>query len=473
MNGRQQPSILPWRIGLITVVFASYKAVFGRHQSFLQPDIACMLFMWGGYHLSPIIALVSGKNWRAFMLSPEHIEHGLWMSLTSTYMFTFGYRCLMTGQEKQLYATQSWSERATAILRKGSRIRKWYLWIFSGFVAVIFVVISGGIDQVWEASYMRGEGNWVEHTFEVRVYRFLAVILPLASLALIALATILSTTSEKSLSKTAAIAVSFLAVSLNPLHGFSRSAGIAFLCFAIIRFVLLGKRDWRIFIASFAIAFWLSYVGYQFRSEYRPGIGSFVEAAGRSLTELPEFESSKPTNDEWIVPEDNFMSAVEPYTAVVSYVEYQEIAPFSDILEFIFNLHPFPSGFIPLADRGVDLTGLFGMRTGWIDDPDARRSLLFLWAGDTDILFWAGDFVLLYARACRRFGPSVETVLLLLLFLGWPLAGHSAFRAQWRVINLVLITLVFLYILKRRGYFAEANSGPRGGAVMTMRPNRV
>lgn len=440
-------------IGLLTTAYSGVRAVLGRNQSFLQPDIACVLFMWCGYHLSPIISLFSGKNWRAFMLVPDYIESALWMSLFCSWAFVLGYRVLSMRENSGRPTLQTWAQRSAAILQQSYHVKKAWLWLYATVVTIIFITYVGGFNDIWDASYTRGEGNWLEHTSEVRFIRFLGVILPLSTFGLLAITVVMSVSGERSWTKNLTIWFALFAASINAIHSFSRGAGVAFFGLAIIRYVLIGRRDWKIFFASIAVGFWLSYVGYVYRGEYRPGVGNYIEASIRSLTESPEMRKAK-TREEFIATEDNFLSAIEAYTAVVSYVDGENLEPLSDFLQFVYNLHPFPSGLLGLAQRGVDLTsvmrtyGNVGLTTPTMGDLYVTFSYL-----TPVVYFGLGILYRLMISQGRLYGPTIETVLLLLLFIGWPISLHSSFRALWRIVNVVIAILFGLYLLRRRGYF--------------------
>ncbi len=458
-------------LGFLMVSVAAMKAVLGRGQSFLQPDIACVLFMWSGYHLSPLIAIATASHWRAFMLSTSHIEESLWMSLAAMICFLFGFRILKTRDDQARFALQSWSDRSIAILNQGNHISKLHIWLLATLVFTCFVITAGGFSELWNASYDRGAGNWLERTLEVRLIRLIAVLLPVMSMALIAVAAISSVSSERSFSKNFTIISALFIASINSLHSFSRGAGVAFLSVAVIRFVLLGRRDWKVFLLASFAALWVGYVGYEYRSEYNPGIGNYLEAAARSFMEVPEFDFSSSQNEELLKPEDNLLSATEAYTAVSSYLEQERISPFEDILEFVFNLHPFPSGLVGLADRGVELTEVFHTR-GNVGLTTPTLADLYVTFGPTTPLFYFALGLLYHFMLIqiRNYGPMVEPVLLLLLFVAWPISLHSSFRAQWRIINLVIILLVILYLLKRRGYFQIKQMQPVRTMMLPSRP---
>ncbi len=445
-------------IGLVLVAYASYQSIFGRSQNFLRPDFSCIIFMWFGYHLSPILALLRGSDWRSFMLSPSHIEHGLWMSLASTVAFIAGYRLLSSREERQTQAVLSWAERTEAIMHQANQLKKSHLFAIAALIIAIFIFTVGGFEEVFYASYTRGMQQWLEHTFEVRVLRFLAVILPLLSLGILALTATFSVSSERSIQKFALIPFCLIAASLFSMHSFSRSGGMAFVGFGIIRVILLGKKDWKIFCFSILTGLWISYVGYAYRNDYHPGLGNFGEAAFRSFVEVPDFSGQKSAageEDELFSPESNFLSATESYTAVVSIIEREGIEPFSDIVEFIINLHPFPSG-IYYAQRGIDLTTIFRTR-GSVGLTNPTLGDLFTTFGllTPVFYFYLGLLYFTLHRHAKRFGPAIETMLMLILLIGWPLSCHSAFRSLWRIINSVIFAILILKVMQRRGYFTK------------------
>jgi hypothetical protein len=443
--------MLALTLGILCFAFAIGSAIRGRSRvSGLEPWVACTIFIWLGYHLSPIIALISGREWQNFMLSTQYIEHSLWMSLACIIAFFVGSIVVSPEDARNSWALQSWKDRSFAIYQHSKMFKEWHVWFVAVVVFLISIFTLGGWDELWVSSHTRGYGQWDAHTFDVKVKRFFGVLLPLLSLVLVSVTALLSVSNTSSQTRWLTILVGLLVTGLNAMHGFSRSAGIGFVCLAVLRLSLLGRRDIKVVLGLLLIGFWASYVGYNYRGEYRPGIYSYGEAFIRSLTELPDLQSSTETIAFSLTPNDNFISANEAYTGTIDFVNREGVKPFSDFGAFVYNLHPFPNGIIGIANRGVELSDVFRTRGSIGLTTPTLADLYSSFGNFTPLIFLLLGvlFKCLHLKS-REFGPTTEIFVLLFLLLSWPISLHSAFRSQWRIINLVIIGLVLLAVLRR------------------------
>ncbi len=450
-----QSAWLALSLGVIVLAFVLANAYFYARRGFLRSDAGCVIFMWTGYHLSPWLAIMSDGQWSGPILQVEHVERGLWLSLASMVAFVVGFTIANAGSSEG----NSRAARAARTISASGWVRERHLWLAAIFLIGVFVYQIGGWSEVWEASYGRGSRSWQAATLKVRIERFVNVIQPIVVLGIVVFASLHSCLRSKSQTKLLTVSFVLVAASLTGLHSMSRGAGFPFILCGAIRLATLGKSSLRSSALLFLFGFWICYVGINFRGIGKPGLGTWLRGAVASVTTPPSntraFNRLGGTSS--LKPSQNFLSAIEPFTTVVSVLEGKSKSPFHDLDQFVFNLHPLPNSVLPLAKRGVDLTAHFGS-TGKVGITTPALgdiySTFYWW---TPIFYGLLGALFAFIERFSKDTPTwFECTVLLLLFISWPVSLHSWFRSQWRLINVALILAVGFYV-----FWAGRNKNPR------------
>lgn len=417
-------------LGLLPVLIAVIQANRIGYLGFLSIRFLSIIFIWVGYHLSPWLAYLTGDYWNSFLLVTEFLDKGLLFSLISMFCVLLGsgwmslknWKSVNFGVKKQLRL-------------RLPRMKFGWLIITSAISLILFIVNVGGLDEIWDTSYFRGEGQFNERIGVGKILQIISVLsTPLnASLACMASFAVLQEKNTTLLKITGYLAL--IVASLASIHSFSRGAGFSFV---ILAFMALRVKRNKGIVLAFVCAFvtlYLGSVGLNERSRH-PGLGNFLDALLAHQIIVPERNKS-------IIPgpEKNSLDAIAPWTrkALAAVLEEPRIEVMGP--RFLWNLQPFPSEFLPLAPLGRGLGEIMGTIGSSSNITTPALAELYYVFGMWGVLFmipFGGIFSFFDRQTVSKPG-LISTICLLLCFISLPIGLHSSMRAMTRPLLYALV----------------------------------
>lgn len=409
-----------------------------------------VLFVWTtliGYHLTPWLALETGV-WSSSLLVPTKINAGLMSSSLSMIAFIIGYSI----QNNLLHRPPQGRQPPATI-----RSAPWLILILILLVVILFVIRVRGLENVFFAEYHRGWGQFD--------YSFQGKLLKITYTALLVFTIILTFSSslvifDKRLSPLTRVLVGWsgLLVACLPLaHKFSRGAGLPLLMFFFLACYLRGRRAGLTYALIAVLGVYFCVVGYEGRSDFRPGIGNFALAA-INLGEEPNSlrPSIRPAQAERILDpgKDNFLNALDAWTLSAQTAESYAGSWWVRLTSFLSVLQPLPSLFVSLTARiGPGLASVLGVSGNYGVTTPALAELHYLF-GAYSALFYI-FYGLLSGWVDRRYTEQPTFGLLatkLLIAAGFVLALHSGLRASTRLGLYAIILFLFLpWVVRKIG----------------------
>ncbi|KAB2888858.1 MAG: hypothetical protein F9K32_14935 [Desulfobulbaceae bacterium] len=425
--------------GILPIVIAGVQVSKEGFTGFLSLRFLSIAFIWLGYHFSPFIAYLSDIHWKSFLLVPDFVDAGLCFS-------TLSMCCIVVGGG--LLKPRSFVSRRNKLNRPRRlqifTISNRWLCVILIVNILLFIINVGGIDDIWSATYGRGEGQFELRLGKDKFFHVLRVLSMPLSVFSASIATLSVLQQKKKISTNILGYLILISASLESIHSFSRAAGFPLLIFAFL--VLLIKHEKGIFKATVAvfIAFFLGSVGLHHRSYYSPGLYNFIKAV-----EEYEFISTKNEVRVLIGPGDNPLDAMAPWTRKTLSREQEESnsVSFDLISRLLWNLQPFPSEIVPVKSIGRDLSEVMGTWGQFRITTPAMAELYYVFGMPGALLFILLGRMFLFFDKRFFIQPDVSTtVCLLLCFVSLPVGLHSGMRAMTRPL---LYALVIYFIVHK------------------------
>ena len=432
-----EQSLLFLLIGLLPLAYVVY-VVFRRGLSELM-SLGCLgaLFMWAGYQLSPWLCYWSGE-WSNSILVEAFVDNGLIFSTFCTMAFVAGYEYSMK-KHRDVRIVDTEIDCLLPPVRA-----KWLLGL-ALLTSVMFLIRVEGPAEAWQSNFARGVKGWEEiNTLGDRACQIAAVLYPVAALCLALTASIYLLQSRPcDLIQRYALGFFCLAVaSVEGIWSFSRDAGNPFLILAFVALKVCGRRAIPLALACILIILWLGGIGQNFRQTYHPGLENFLAAMVYG-----DPEEIGDGSNQLITGNTNPLSAMDAWTLKASLVETDRGAGWSDALLLTWNLHPFPSFIVPIAQIGQDLTEVMGtVGSSGVTTP-AQAELYHAFGSCGFLLMFPVGMVYAWFEGMWRREPSVIAfICLVLCFASFPLGLHNGVRAMSRL----PIYALFLYLGHRK-----------------------
>ncbi|MDR3629226.1 MAG: hypothetical protein P4L42_02690 [Desulfocapsaceae bacterium] len=409
--------------GFLPLVIVSAQAGRQGSEGFLSLRFLSICFIWVGYYLSPWLVYCSGKKWDSFLLVPNFVDDGLLFSLCAMGGMLAG-SALMPSEDKKKGGAVS----RRSLEMRVPRIRLNWLVIVMSLSLLAFVISVGGIDQVWNASYFRGEGQFDDRVGLEKLTQMVRVLITPVNAALACMAA-LAILQEKRISLLKIMGYGALLVSsLYAIHGFSRGAGYPFVILAFLALRLKGKKGVLQAVLAVILALYIGNIGLDSRGDYHPGIGNYI-----SSVMIESNYSAGRTSSMIFWPELNWLDAMAAWTRKAQQVINEKATVEAMGLPFLWNLHPFPSEFVPLMPLGRSLAEVMGTEgsVGLTTPAMAELYYTFGMAGAVFMILIGWIYAYFDRQMARRPG-IVSTVCFLMCFISLPIGLHSSMRAMTR-----------------------------------------
>ena len=315
---------------------------FGRTATLQFGSVA---FFWIGYHLSPLSSYLTGEIWETYLLAPDWIDEGLLFSLLCCWACIIGYR-LRNG-----------NSRRTANLRFPAisfpRVAPSHVVVLAVVCVISFVTIVGGPEEVWYASYVRGEGQFDERDMLGKALHMLRVVntaLAIMTAMMGSLAIVQKGGGVASkLSGWAAVLVS----SLHVLHKLSRASGFAFVILGLLNLMVRGRRKMGFTIGCGVLAIVMGLIGLYGRSKHPVGLGGYLDA-------IAHFDELGIGGGDGTERVRNPIDAMAAWTRRADTRRDEPSGTVDLMLTWGLNLHPLPSELLPMPSVGVPLRLVMG-----------------------------------------------------------------------------------------------------------------
>ena len=342
-------SITPFLLaaGVLTVGLVLWGGLRRGIKGLASLRVIGVAVFWMGYQLSPLSSYFTGRIWDHFLLVPDEINAGLLFSLLCMWGYLFAYD--LAARSHRAFPKRRFSGFE---LPSPSPM---LLYTLTLIAAGGFIVNIGGFDQIWHASYARGQGQFAVRNLEGRLRQMIIVVSN--SLDLItATAGALAVLGERSRPRNKIAGWLALAASdLSFCHGFSRAAGLPFVVVGVLAPLIRRKHGFRVAFLCALAAGYLGWVGYAQRGSYTPGLGTFSEAALPSNLLTASAAMTKQKS-----PQFNLLDAMPAWTRVALDKSGTTGDGFSLALNWLSRLSPIPSQILPLAHVGTNLSATMG-----------------------------------------------------------------------------------------------------------------
>lgn len=425
--------------GTLPLIYGAWGAVTTDVGGFLKLRFLGVLFIWVGYHLAPWCAYYYDGRWPSFLLVPAFVNEGLLFSQVCMWSYLLGYDLLLFVSRSSGVGRE---EPGVLMMPKvDGRILFW-LMVLSAFT---FVINVGGPDEIWKASYTRGEMGaqvWT-HSTVTKVSALIATPLN-ATLGCIGSLYILQ--EQGGFLRKVGGVVALLLASLQAIHFFSRGAGFVFILFTFLALRMKHRRAVPVALLAIVFAFFLGNTGLSERNNYNPGLGNFIEA---SIT--PQIAS---LNDGKVLsiprPESIGLDAMAPFTRKVEAAQFERPDFWEMAKRFFINLSPLPSQIFPPQPIGRDLSVI--MRT------TKSAGITTPALAETYYVFgkWGALLVAVLGAACAFFEKRVivapgltSSICVLLCFISLPIGLHSSVRAMTRPVTYAFIITFGITLYQR------------------------
>lgn len=383
---------------------------------------AGIMFPWVGYHLSPWLFFITGKQWDTFLLVPAYIDTALIFSTVSSFGFLIGY--------SYFFCKKLAIERSNRSGDEGIRVSPRLVVFLAAIVLGLLVVWTGGLAELWSATTYRGEGQFDERTDVAdKMRHVIAVIRTPITIALIVASGFLILNSNYSRSNFWVGHFGLLVASLYGFYHFSRAAGfpLILVAFLVVRFKKRMAMPYALLLVCMAL--FMGSVGLEYRGMFRPGVGNYLVAVTDALLGIT---GGGARSYEFSTGFVNPLDATAAFTRVVELGAPHE-DHLSTVFKFFWNLNPLPSEFVPLFPIGEDLASAMGTwgRSGLTTPAFGELYRVFGYWGTLGMLVVGMLCGWCERRAVVR--PSMLSSLnVLLFFAAFPLGLHSAMRAMTR-----------------------------------------
>lgn len=417
----------PWLLlfGIVPVLYAFWLVLKNGAREATSLRFVNIIVIWIGYHLSPGIAYIDGQPWQSFLLAPSRLDEALAFSAMAMFSILLGYAVVFRRREVRLRRSvpgQWLLPRAKAS------------WVLALAVVVFALVVNniGGLEELWVASYSRGEGQWAERTLSVRFSRALNVLMLPLAVCLIVIAALHLLKNPRLPSRIVVGSIGLLVAMLPWIHGFSRMAGfpLLILVFLAFKFRKASLPMWGVSAALVCVALYLGQVGLDQRGFYSPGVGSYLHAmvAGQST---PAGHAEAPG---WIQPDINPLDASAPFTRKI-YAMSSDGTPqsLSSLGLFVYHINPVPSLLLPPGSIGPSLSTAMGTTgsTGLTTPALAEIFVVFGYLG-LALTFMLGAVYGYLDRYALRYPGAASQLAVLLAVLSVGIGLHSGIRALTR-----------------------------------------
>lgn len=421
-------------LGILPLVYAVFQVFKNGPRELVSLRFTTILFVWLGYHFSPLASYATGVRWDYYLLVPKYIDDGLLFSTLVLFAFILGY---------------SFSNRVPNYANHLHRMSyslpyvkpKWLL--IMAFISVAaFTIEVGGIEEAWRSSVARGAGQFHGRDFAHKILHLVGLISQVISVILAGMAAITIVNVKQT---SAARKVAWLCLLIACLKGiflFSRGAGAPFVVLAFMALRYRGKRGVAPALIALVVAFFLGYVGLHQRGFSNPGIGNFLEAAA---TTMGLSDASNPMASMM----DNSVNPLDAMPAWTRKVDSGGgVANFSYWLEFLLNMNPIPSEILPPSRIGPDLAQVMGTEgiVGLTTPALGENFYVFGYVGAIFGIILGMLFGWVEKQAILH--PSIwAEIMLILCFVSVPISLHSTVRAFTRPVE---YGLVLFYFMRRR-----------------------
>lgn len=417
-------------IGVLIIFNHLFKAIKYDLSRLTSLRFFTLFFIWVGYHITPIIAIINDEYIDSFLLVKTYVGDAVLFS--SFCMFIFDSAYWNRKKSKRIY----WEG-------KKSNIKFGYIFFLSIITISIFVSHVGGIEEVFDSSYHRGSLQWDASTFQRIINVF--------SSQMYIVMTVIGIyyfVNNKNYRYWGFILI--MASSLYGFHSFSRGSGFSFILLAVFIVIFKGFRNNRrqVLVLLF-FGYFLGWVGLNGRSFYKPGLANYLTA----IYEVPflQKQGEVPESNNIMNSDSNPLDAVGAWTRKVEQKDDVYLFDLNHAVIFIYNLNPMPSSIIPPIPLGEGLSDYMGT-TGSTGITTPALAELFYAFG-----YFGAVFIFLIGRIFCYFDDKFKdekslyiSVCFLLMLTSVPIGLHSSSRAMTRpILYGIIIYFVFRKILKK------------------------
>lgn len=438
-------------LGLLPFFFLTYTFLRYGHQDLLSLRTIVIFLIWIGYHLSPWIAYLQNGDWHNNrLLVPQYIDTALLFSDLSIFAILSGYSLAFRKKD--------------AVIRKKFPIVwmvpniRWTWVIISAFILLMLTIYTvGGFSDFWMASYSRGEDQWAEQTWDVRLNHMLKILVAPLTILVILLACFHILKKPTSFSRLMIGIIGIIIACLPKMHHFSRMAGFPLYILVVMTLRYSKVKFFTLFPLAFLIilATYMGNLGYEERNNYHPGIGGYLQAALDSIL-VDQSKVRYATTSKTIDANINTLDCVAPFTRKVESQKAFGDEPgliYMPIL--LFHINPIPSGIVNPGSIGMSLTEYMGT-TGHAGLATPALAELYYALGYLSLLFLVllGVVFGYFDRyAVYRPGP-VSQLAILLMVIGTGISLHGGIRAWTRpILYAFIITILATKFFNRRSPF--------------------
>jgi hypothetical protein len=447
-------------LGLVPLGIVLLMARKGGASEMYNLSFLFVLINWIGYHSTPWLAVRTG-GWHSFLLKPDYVSDGMMFSTLGMMAFLTGY-----GFNRNAIKTQT---KGPVHLRDAFRSFRTSPGLIVGvacFSFILFTLNVGGPSEIWEASYLRGQGQFDAPTDESKIIGVFVTVGSFVNviLALISSLALFSPRSKGALSMRAMAVVGLMAATVPMMHSFSRVTGYALILAAFVGILMRGWKKMAVpALFLIVVGCWWSWTGYTQRGLFKPGIGTFMEALIAPQTSNPGQEEEGDAETLWDDPALNPLNALDPFT---TRAWTRTLGEPPDLIEgglgLLAALQPVPSQLVPFEVRaGESLSSIMGTEgsTG-ITTPALGE--LYYWFG-----LWGVLVLYPFGRLCRwidrrrlEAGSVVDFVLWVGTVAGFVVGLHSGVRAMTRM-SVYGLLMLGMSLKKNRPYNGNSVSvGP-------------
>lgn len=428
-------------LGLFPVIYATIGASKSGLAGFANLRWVGVMFIWIGYHFSMWCAFYYQFKWTSFLLVPGFAEEGLLFSILWMWCYLLGYD-FYTHMQMKKKGFPEYSDLGFSIPQTNTSM----LAIMVIATLVFFTVNVGGLSEVWIASYQRGAGQFDARDIGGKILHMMRVVSKQFYVIVACYAAFYIYDIRSDIPRKLFGSFALLAASLNAIHSFSRASGFLLVIFAFLSVRLKGKNGLVAALFCCFAALYLGKIGVEYRGDFPPGVGSFIQAA----VHTPEKPSGNSGELAVPDPESNPIDALAPWTRKAEARQYEYPGLWESFRTIVWNMNPFPSEIVPVRPLGSDLREIMRLPNVGITTP-ALAELFF------GLSFWGSGFGVLIGICMAFFefqameNKSVmSSFCVLLCFISIPIGLHSSLRAMTRPMLYAFLLLLIVRFYERR-----------------------